>query len=512
MLKTEPGMTLTMDNETVRYSLEKHMESYVLTSKGDDGRIYAAFQSLNGKEIAPVDSPRFETWLIEYCLDAGFPPNMSAVRLAIAAVKAKKWVGSESVCVRVGSYNGDVYWDISDQTGKAVRMTPEGWSLVEEPKVLFPSHPNRRPLVEPEKGGSIHLMRNRFGLSAENEALLLSFCLGCLKGHGPYPLAIIVGLESSERTALLRYIRELLDPSAPALRNLPKNEEELAVTARDNYLMAYDDVTTVPSWLETGICKLIKGTAFSKCSRSEEKILFQGARPVILAGDEDLLLNRELASRALIVRLERNKALDPDAGTGLEDHAHMRGAMLDIVCHGLGRLQDVKISDPVRDYNFEKWIEACDLPRWGLGSFQPAYEANVSDGRRDIVELDPVLITLREYMLKVGTFRGTFGQLLQELNSAVSIRRGNRWPENPRALSGRLRRDAKLLPEIEFDFDIPKQGHNRDRIVAAKVKFSDVSPVPKHGEGPTTQNEELAGPSRKNRGKKRAAVDQPMFL
>jgi putative DNA primase/helicase len=285
----------------------------------------------------------------------------------------------------------------------------------------------------------------------------------------------------------------------------------LAVSARDNHLLAYDDVQTVSAWLGAAICKLSKGTAFSDCRGGREQVLFAGARPVILVGNDEMLLNPELISRALVVRLDRRSKFASSVGRDFKDLAKMRGALLDIVSHGLGRWDGLDIPDPIRDYEFEKWIAACELPRWGFGAFQPAYEANVSDGQVDLVELDPFLMAFGDYMTKTKTFRGTAGQLLQELNATGSIAKGNRWPKNSRALSGRLRRDAKLLSEIEIEFDI-KEGRNRDRLIVAQSKLP---PEPPQDDGERSMGApEGFAASRRGKAapKKTAAMELPLFM
>jgi hypothetical protein len=56
---------------------------------------------------------------------------------------------------------------------------------------------------------------------------------------------------------------------------------------------------------------------------------------------------------------------------------------------------------------------------------------------------------------------------LKEVNALGGIK-GHRWPQNPRAVSSRLRRDAKLLPELKMEFDI-KEGRNRDRLLVIEM-------------------------------------------
>jgi putative DNA primase/helicase len=381
---------------------------------------------------------------------------------------------------------------------------------VDDPPVLFPTQETRESLGQPEKGGSIHILKEKFHLSSQNEALIVSFCVGCLRGAGPYPVLVILGPEGSGKTALANFVRGAVDPATPMLRNPPKNEAELAITARNNHVVAYDDVHRVVPWLGSAICRVSKGTTLSECRGGQEHILFQGARPVILAGSEEMLLNRELASRALVVRLDPRSNFKPGVAEDFRGRAQFQGALLDIIVHGLGRVHDVEIPTPVRDYELERWIAACELSRWGLGEYEEVYKANVSDGAEDLVQLDPLLMGLRDYLATVKTFRGTAGQLLKELNATTTFAKGNRWPESPQVLALRLRSDAKLLPEIDMEFI--RKGHNRDRLIVATFKPLPEQPEEGNSEPPKFNPEVTTGSRRKVSGKRQAAVDQPQLF
>jgi hypothetical protein len=62
---------------------------------------------------------------------------------------------------------------------------------------------------------------------------------------------------------------------------------------------------------------------------------------------------------------------------------------------------------------------------------------------------------------------GTASSLLVALGEAVDerIAKSKTWPENPRALSGRLRRAATFLRKIGIEVAFKKEGRARSRIV-----------------------------------------------
>ena len=267
--------------------------------------------------------------------------------------------GSTGGCRAGLRHGGWARWDLADGSGRAVKVTADGWRIVDDAPGLFPTSSARGALSEPAKGGSIHGLRERFGLSAYNEALIILFCLGRLRGKGPYPILAIVGPESCGKTTLAAYLRALVDPATPMLRNMPKKDVELAISARDSHLLAYDGIEAVPTWFSRAICKVSKGTAFSVYLKGQEQILFQGARPVILAGTEEMLLNRELASRAMIVRLEPRTNFKSNMTEAFEGLAEMRGVQLDIVSHALSRQRDIEVPAPRKDFPSSLGLGAC---------------------------------------------------------------------------------------------------------------------------------------------------------
>ena len=86
---------------------------------------------------------------------------------------------------------------------------------------------------------------------------------------------------------------------------------------------------------------------------------------------------------------------------------------------------------------------ACETALWPACTFARAYEANRKAAVADAVDADPVAACVCEIMAQRGSWTGSAADLLRagaDLASDGVSRRGSGWPQNPRALAGRLRR------------------------------------------------------------------------
>jgi ABC-type cobalamin/Fe3+-siderophores transport system ATPase subunit len=71
---------------------------------------------------------------------------------------------------------------------------------------------------------------------------------------GPHPILVIAGEQGAAKTTLLRVCRRLIDHNASPVRAQPKELRDLMIAARKGCLMAYDSITTVTTWLSSGLC------------------------------------------------------------------------------------------------------------------------------------------------------------------------------------------------------------------------------------------------------------------
>jgi hypothetical protein len=124
--------------------------------------------------------------------------------------------------VRVASDGAHFYIDLGDPGWHTVRITADGWSVVQSPPVRFRRTPDMRALSFPERGTPITALREFLPSVSEGDfTLIIAVLLAALQPRGPYPVLVVTGEHGTAKTTLLRMLRMLTDPNRVMTTPLP---------------------------------------------------------------------------------------------------------------------------------------------------------------------------------------------------------------------------------------------------------------------------------------------------
>jgi hypothetical protein len=167
-----------------------------------------------------------------------------------------------------------------------------------------------------------------------------------------------------------------------------------------------------------------------------------------LNGIEDVISRADLADRAIFLTLapiaEEQRRSEAELWREFElARPHILGALLDALAEGLRELPGVRLERLPRMADFALWAAACETSLWPAGTFARAYAANRRVAIEEAIDADLVATCVRELMAERRSWAGSAADLLR--TSAEHSRDGigsdrPGWPQNPRALAGRLRR------------------------------------------------------------------------
>src|SRR3977135_946803 len=88
--------------------------------------------------------------------------------------------------------------------------------------------------------------------------LAVSWLLAALRYGGPYPLLAVAGEQGSAKTMLAKILRALVDPNAAPVRTLPREERDLFIAASNGHVLAFDNLSALPSWLSAALCPPVR--------------------------------------------------------------------------------------------------------------------------------------------------------------------------------------------------------------------------------------------------------------
>jgi hypothetical protein len=294
---------------------------------------------------------------------------------------------------------------------RAVEIGPEGWRVVAAPPARFRRPPGMLALPQPERGGSLDDLASLLNLRGRNDlVLVVAWLLAALRGVGPYPLLAISGEQGSAKTTLSKLLRALVDPNTAPVRALSREQRELMIAANNAHLLAFDNLSVLPSWLSDALCRLASNGSFAvrQLYTDDDEVLFEAARPILLNGIEDVIGRADLSDRAIFLDLapiaEDKRRSEAELWREFEyKRPRILGALLDAVAYGLRELPRVRLERLPRMADFALWAAACESAFWPAGTFMRAYDTNREAALADAVDADPVAACVREIMAERST-------------------------------------------------------------------------------------------------------------
>jgi energy-coupling factor transporter ATP-binding protein EcfA2 len=438
-----------------------------------DGEVFASCPEGDHVATYPVMSRSYRNSLAaRFFRSVSSPPGGQAVEDTLRVVCATAFSDGreQKVNLRVAGDDEIIYLDLADATWRQVRISRDGWDIIEavDSPARFIRSRGMQPLPVPHKSGGLDRLRPFMNIEASDLALLAAWLIAALRPTGPYPVLCLGGEQGSGKSTGARFLRRLIDPNSADIRTLPREERDLIIAARNSWILAFDNVSSIPLWTGAGF-------ATRQLHTDLDEVIVSACRPILLNGIGDLSERADLADRSIAISLPTirptDRRLERDFWTTFEaEHAALLGWLLDAVATALARLPDVKLAQSPRMADFAHWATAAE-PALGLanGEFLRIYQDN-SDGLvQATVDSDAVATAIYQLAAtRSSSWEGTASELLEELRQADAggkVTGSKYFPQAGNALSQRVRRVAPALRRRGVDVSTGRAGHDRRRLI-----------------------------------------------
>ncbi|MBR2543047.1 hypothetical protein IKF03_00355 [Candidatus Saccharibacteria bacterium] len=462
----------------------------------------------DGTKVYELDSQDATDWLLGYVMDnfnntvliRDEPKNIIDSLRGYAKVR-----GLGNVCLELRTAkddDGNIWYDLGSG---AIKITPKGWTIVHQPPILFMRNYSQQEQVFPEKGGSIWELFEYINVKNDQDKLLLiAFLVASLIPGTNKPILAISGPAGSGKSECTKTLKMLMDPTTPPSMPPIISVDELNKLALTSSVMSFDNLSSMKNSVADQFCRLATGTGvrIRKLYKTNEYIVFEAIRPIIVNGISQIITQSDLLNRAIPIELSPiEKRITDDELREKFSRARPRllGAMFDLLSKAIAIYPTITRTEWPRMGAFARWgyavcealeAEAKKLPEQNGDSsmmrkivdgeaFMNAYSKVEKIQHTEALYANPLAEVVEWIMQNRDVWGGTAGDLLDlalKAAESTSAPRGFKhlcrspyWPSNPRSTSVCLRKNIADFKAMGLIVIPPKQTERNFFIVNTQL-------------------------------------------
>jgi hypothetical protein len=429
----------------------------------------------NGQVCWPIDSQKGSGLLAyEYRLQHGVTIQESQIeKFKLEARTQAELKPAKDISLRTSAkYDKDcevpshIYWDLTDDEWHCVDLTPDGWTVIQQPAIFKRSKGSLPMTIEKGTQADLDMYIGQMKMADKNQELLKKVYLAtALIPDISHPIKISVGTHGGAKTTGDKADRYLIDDAATLTLTLPKEHCEIIQQLDHNLCAFYDNISTLSAAVQDIACKASTGDAGSKRKlySDDDDHIYKYRRLMGFNSREIPGSQPDFLDRGLIFRYERlsesERKRERQVWFRYQQLApKARGRLADVLVEAMKTYSDIEgeFVGLTRMADFLVWGEACARAMgYERGTFLAAYQENTSTANTEVLEGSELVSVLKEELGSDGVEDVTMSDLLSRLKDkadSMGIQtKGfkSKWPQTSAALGRELRK---------IDFNLRQDG------------------------------------------------------
>jgi len=384
---------------------------------------------------------------------------------------------------RIAWHEKSIWYDLGDRMCRAVRISPEGWGIIENPPILFRRFVHQEEQVLPERNGSLKALLPFVNLADKEgqSPLLLVHLVACFIPDIPHPILNLHGSQGSAKTTLARMLRRIVDPSKMEVLSFPSNTKEFVQQLAHHYFAFFDNISDVSDSISDLLCRAVTGEGVSKRElySDDEDIIYTFRRCIGLNGINPSARKPDLLDRSILMKLERipeHQRMEERVVLERFDKERPRilGGIFDALSFAMRLYESIKLDRLPRMADFTRW--GCAIAK-ALGyqqeDFLDAYRANIAELHHEAIQENPVAAAMEAFMENRTEWIGSMSELYKKIAEVADSEkidtRAREWPKAANSLSRRLNEAKTNLAEIGITIQNEKGAHGKRTVVLRRA-------------------------------------------
>lgn len=428
---------------------------------------FAAMTIDGHRKIWAIDSADFSTFLNGlYYTTEKKPVKKESLSQAKEVLKSKAIYENEidvPLETRVAKCDDAIWYDLVNDKWEAVKITTDGWELMDNPPILFRRFRHQNSQVHPSAEGDIKRILKYINLQ-ENHTLFLCWLVCCFVPNIPHAMPIFFGEKGAAKTTACTLLKKLIDPSTLETLTIQRNPRSLAVNLQQHWFLPFDNVSRIDEETSDTLCRAITGGGIQqrKLFTDSDDYIFTFQKCLALNGINNVANRPDLLDRAILIELCRIKESDRRELTELmadfeNDLPYILGGIFDILSKAMRIYPTVKLEKLPRMADFARWGYAVGEALGGLGNeFLEQYNSNQNKRNIEVLNTDIVATLVVAFMKDKSEWSGLISELYNQLSEMAPQyginSKGKVFPPAPNVLSRRLNGLKSNLEQASITF------------------------------------------------------------
>ena len=455
------------------------------------GRFYAVIPVNGHREIWDMGTDVFKLWLQKIYHDNEHKIiNKENLIQTINILCSKtlfeneKEISLNTRIARDGTEHA-IWYDLTNPDWQAVKITEHGWTIENNPPILFKRFNHQKSQLLPYENGEIRKILKYVNVQ-DYQILFLAWIVCSFIPEIQHPMIILHGEKGAAKTTASKFLKNLIDPSELDTLMLSKKVDDLIIKLDKHWFLPFDNISSISTEISDTLCQAITGSGIQKrkmYTDAEDYIcIFQ--RCMLMNGINNMATRPDLLDRSILIELTRISESDRKEFAVMmkdfmDDLPSILGGVFNLLSTAMKLYPSIHLDSLPRMADFARWGFAVGEAMGGLGQkFLDEYIENQSIQNKEALDTDIVAVLLMLFMENRYQWDGRVSELylsLKDFALQIGINTNcKEFPKQPNGLSRRLNELRSNLQSAGITFE----SEQRSKGTFVCIKNTNGSPLP----------------------------------
>ncbi len=384
-------------------------------------------------------------------------PSQTALASAMNVLEGKALKCPPTpVHLRVAGNRDAVYVDMADNDNRLIKISGGEWKVVHSSPYRFRRTENTAAMREPTPGGKLSTLFSYLHVRPEDRTLLVGILVDALiNPNTAKPITHFEGEHGTSKTTTTVHFASLVDPTVVPHHGPPSDLKHWTSVAGASWMVALDNLSSVPDWLSDAFCRTATGTGLAKRSlyTDDDLSIAVFRRAIVFNGISMSSLRGDLADRMVSFELRRitdqQRKSEEDLQRDWEaDLPSILGGLLRLAAKVHAMLPRLEPQPLPRMADFARVLLCIDKlakqPN-AMAEYRARQARNLSESVVD----DPFIGHLVDTRYTTAPGGEPANDILRRATACLKVEpKPKSWPVSPKSVSSRLKRNAPGLRSL----------------------------------------------------------------